>query len=70
MAVGERSRQSLRLEPEGSLTHERKNRLIESDTDRRQAQIIGGRLRTFKSRKQIQKREIPDFGIRNGSLPF
>ena len=63
MAIGERARQSLRLEPDGALAHERKNGLIESDTDRRKAEFIGGRLRPFESREQIQKCEIPDFGI-------
>jgi len=70
MAVGERARQSLRLEPDGSLAHQGKNGLIESDADRRKAEIIGRRLRPFESREQIQKREIPHFGIRNSSLPF
>jgi len=63
MAIGERPRQSLRLEPDGPLAHEREDSLIESDTDGRQAEFIGGCLRAFESRKQVQKREIPDFGI-------
>ena len=62
MAVGEPSRQSLRLEPDRALTHEREDRLIESDAHRRKAEFIGGRLGALKSREQIQKREIADFG--------
>jgi len=63
MAVGEPTRQSLGLEPDRPLAHERENRLIESDAHRRKAEFIGGRLGAFESRKQIQQREIADFGI-------
>jgi len=63
MTIGEPARQSLRLKPDRPLTHERENRLIESDAHRRKAEFIGGRLGAFESRKQIQKREIADFGI-------
>ena len=63
MAIGERSRQSLRFERDSALAHKRQDGLIESDADRRKAEFIGSRLRAFKSREQIQQRKIPDFGI-------
>ena len=62
MAIGERAGQSLRLEPDRALAHKGEDGLIESDTYRRQAEFIGGRLRAFESRKQVQKREIAGFG--------
>ena len=70
MAVGEPPRQSLRLEPDRALTHEGEDRLIESDPHCRQAEFIGSRLGTLKSREQVQKREIADFGSRDSILRF
>ena len=70
MAVGEPSRQSLRLEPDRTLTHEGEDRLIESDAHRREAEFIGSRLGAFESREQVEKREIADFGSRDSILRF